>query len=242
VKKASSSSPEPAEQKSPKAATAVSHIPALTDQPVRDTVKLLDLHYESFRGILPYAEKYGHPHPTDTRGWSQIIVSALTGILGLKRKKGSDLKDGSDVKGASTWAAIDTPRFNGVIKAGTKGRTAGRMASLDQMPHLFFVLWDHEPEANEERCRVWAVQTQTDPVFRKMASSWYEKRRSGEIISDNFQLHPPRNKNSNVFRNKCGNLEYPLLFEARRRPSGFQCAAYNPDNLLSGLCNEASGP
>jgi hypothetical protein len=95
-----------------------------------------------FEGVLRYAEKYGHPHPTDTRGWSQILVSALTGIMGLKQKKGTDLEDGSDVKGANTWAAIHTPRFNGVLKAGMKGVSAGTLASLDSMPS-FLCLWDH---------------------------------------------------------------------------------------------------
>ena len=203
---------------------------------VTDALQLLDLHFESFTGVYPYAEKYGHPHPTDTRGWSQIIVSALTGILGLKRKKGSDLADGSDVKAASTWGAIDTPRFNGVIKAGTKSVTAGTLASLDTMPYLFFVLWDLEPESKEERCRVWAVRTQVDPKFRKMASDWYDKRGCGDIISNNFQLHPPRNKNSNTFRNRCGNLNYPLLFEARRQNGKFVSVTYSPQQLISGVC------
>jgi hypothetical protein len=226
------------EQKISKIVKTVAEVSAPTGQAVHDALELLDLHYATFKGILPYAEKYGHPHPTDTRGWSQIIVSALTGIFGLKRKKGSDLEDGSDVKAANVWGAIDTPRFNGVIKSGTKGTTAGTMASLDQMPHLFFVLWDHEPETKEERCRVWVVQTQSDPIFRKMANIWYNKKRSGEIVSDNFQLHPPRNKNSNVFRNTCGNLEYPLLFEARRHAAGFECTFYRAKVLLSGMCKE----
>lgn len=230
------------EQKSSKIVTSVAEISAPTGQAVHDAIELLDLHYATFKGILPYAEKYGHPHPTDTRGWSQIIVSALTGILGLKRKKGSDLEDGSDVKAANTWGAIDTPRFNGVIKAGTKGATAGKMASLDKTPHLFFVLWDHEPGTKEERCRVWVVRTPSDPVFRKMAASWYKKRASGEIISDNFQLHPPRNKNSNIFRNTCGNLEYPLLFEARRRASGFESTFYQATSLDDGICNKVTEP
>ena len=128
-----------------------------------------------YEGVYPYAEKYGHPHPTDTRGWSQILISALTGILGLKRKQGADFEDGSDVKAANTWGAIDTPGFNGVIKAGTQGQGAGTLASLDSMPHLFFVLWDNEPQSKENRCRVWAVRTQKDEVSRTMASTWYGK-------------------------------------------------------------------
>lgn len=205
-------------------------------QAVDDSLELLNLHLEMFEGVLPYAEKYGHPHPTDTRGWSQILISALTGILGLKRKKGADLEDGSDVKAANTWGAIDTPRFNGVIKAGTQGAGAGTLASLDSMPYLFFVLWDHEPQSTEARCRVWVVRTQKDAVFRGVASSWYEKKDRGEIISNNFQLHPPRNKNTNVFTNTSGNLEYPLLFEARRRSKGFECINYRPEVLKSGQC------
>jgi len=87
---------------------------------LEEVVKLLDIQYKSFVDVKDYADKYGHPHPCDTRSWSQIIISSLTGIKGIERKKGSDLDDGSDVKGANTWGAIDTPRFNGCLKAGTK--------------------------------------------------------------------------------------------------------------------------
>lgn len=204
---------------------------------VQEAVDILNLHFDVFRAVLPYAEKYCHPHPTDTRGWSQILVSSLTGISGLKRKKGSDLADGSDVKAASTWGAIDTPRFNGVIKAGTKARHAGKIASLDAMPFLFFVLWDHEPESKQERCRVWFVRVQHDKAFRTMAYRWYKQRAAErEIKSDNFQLHPPRNRNSSVFTNKCGNLEYPLLFEARRGSQGFTVTSFSPELLKNGAC------
>ena len=40
--------------------------------------------------------------------------------------------------------AIDTPRFNGVIKAGTLASASGQLASLDGMPHLYLVLWDED--------------------------------------------------------------------------------------------------
>lgn len=65
-------------------------------------LQLLDLHYESFYSVEPYATGTGHPVPTDTRGWSQILVSILCGVGGLGRRKGPDLLDGSDVKGANT--------------------------------------------------------------------------------------------------------------------------------------------
>ncbi len=179
---------------------------------INEALTLLNIHYKSFADVKEYAEKYGHPHPCDTRAWSQILVSALTGIT------------------------IDTPRFNGCIKSGTKSGLSGTMASLDEMPHLFFVLWDVEPGTQKERCRVWLVLPHIDPVFRAMCNQWYEKRTSGEIRSDNFQLHPPRNKNSNVFRNTCGNLTYPLLFAAVREPNGFTATTYDPTAMTSARC------
>ncbi len=204
---------------------------------IQDALKLLDLHHDSFFGVADIATRTGHPVPVDTRGWSQILVSLLCGINGLDRKKGADLSDGSDVKGANTWKAIDTPRFNGVIKAGTKSAKAGTIESLDEMPHLFLVLWDNAPISNNPRCRIWCVRTQKDPIFRKICQLWYDKSSAGEIKSTNFQLHPPRGKDSNVIRNTCGNLEYPLYFHAERpKDSQYQIIHFNPDTLDLGLC------
>ena len=119
------------------------------------------------------------------------------------------------MKGANCWDAIDTPRFNGCIKSGTHAATADSLSSLDAMPFLFFVMWDVSEDTRQKRCRVWVVRTKTDIEFRRLALSWYEKRENGQILSNNFQLHPPRNKDNNIFKNSCGNLRYPLLFEAR---------------------------
>src|SRR3990172_5212628 len=179
----------------------------MNDPRVTKALELLERHYQAFQELVEISRKTGHPVPLDTRAWSQMLVSVLCGIKGLERKKGADLADGSDVKAASTWEAIDTPRFNGVIKAGTKAGTAGRIESLDNMPHLFLVLWDEEPGSSCPRCRIWCVRPQVDREFRRMCDAWYSKRRKGEIVSNNFQLHPPRNRNSNVIRNECGNLE-----------------------------------
>src|SRR4026208_372513 len=90
-------------------------------------LELLNLHRESFFDAEPLSNETGHPNPSDTKAWSQILISLLTGITGLYRKKGADFSDGSDVKGANTWGAIDTPRFNGVIKAGTKSAKSGKL-------------------------------------------------------------------------------------------------------------------
>lgn len=208
----------------------------MTNKTTDKTLALLDLHFESFYAVEPYATETGHPVPMDTRGWSQIIVSTLCGVKGLERQKGADLDDGSDVKGANTWKAIDTPRFNGVIKAGTKASTSDKIDSLDGMPHLYLVLWD-ETVRNTARCRIWVVRTQQDEVFREMCSSWYDKRSIGEITSTNFQLHPPRGKDTDIIRNTCGNLSYPLYFSAERAEGEkYKLLQFNPQARLSGRC------
>jgi hypothetical protein len=203
-------------------------------------IEFLNLHYKSFAAAVPFAKTTLHPVPCDTRGWSQILVSILTGLGGRGREKGPDLLDGSDVKGANTWEAIDTPRFNGCIKAATKSATAGRIESLDNQPFLFFVLWDHAPTSKRPRCRVWSVRTQHDRIFRAMCQEWYDRCRSGRIVSTNFQLHPPRGRDSDEFRNECGNLLYPLLLCAEYSgDAGYEVIAYHPEVLQNGECRRA---
>ena len=207
------------------------------DQGIREALNLLDIHYQSFYEVVPYARRTGHPVPSDTRSWSQILVSTLSSIKGLGRRKGTDLLDGSDVKGANTWEAIDTPRFNGVIKAGTLASTSGRLASLDSMPHLYLVLWD-ETVRSTKRCRIWVVRPQHDQTFRAVCEEWYSKRADGEITSNNFQLHPPRGKDTNIIRNTCGNLYYPLYFSAERTPSsGYELLCFEPEARINGECS-----
>jgi hypothetical protein len=207
---------------------------------VKKTLILLDLHYESFYAVEPYATESGHPVPTDTRGWSQVIVSSLCGIKGLNRKKGSDLDDGSDVKGANTWKAIDTPRFNGVIKAGTKASSSDKIDHLNYTPNIYLVLWD-ETTRKTARCRIWVVRPQHDPVFRKMCKIWYEKRAKSEITSTNFQLHPPRGKDTNEIRNECGNLIYPLYFCAERAAhKKYKLITFNPQVRTTGFCKKTN--
>jgi len=210
----------------------------VTSDLIVDTLNLLDLHYDSFYAAEPFATKTGHPVPMDTRGWSQILASALTGVRGLEREKGPDLADGSDVKGANTWKAIDTPRFNGVIKAGTKSATSDRIESLDGMPHLYLVLWD-ETVRQTARCRIWVVRPNADLTFRRMCTEWYE-RRATSGSSANFQLHPPRGRDINEIRNTCGNLIYPLFFCAERSGQGkYNLLTYAPEVLTTGLCTPA---
>lgn len=202
---------------------------------IERTLRLLDEHYNSFHSVAEIAQQTGHPVPMDTRGWSQIVVSVLTGIKGIERKKGADLADGSDVKGANTWEAIDTPRFNGVIKAGTQAEYSDSLAYLDVTPYIFLVLWDVSTAALP-RCRIWVVRPQYDPEFRRMCQGWYDAREDGRIKSTNFQLHPPRGKDINVITNTFGDLSYPLLFSSVRLDVGYTMQSYDETAMSDGLC------
>ena len=203
---------------------------------LKTAIDVLNTHHLHFFEGQAFAEMTGQPTPEDSRAWSQILISVLTGIPGLARQKGQDLSDGSDVKAANAWSSIDTVRFNGVIKAGTKSILSGSMAYLDQMPYLFFVLWDRKPLTTIERVRVWIVRSQYDKLFRAVANTWYQSHAAGIIKSDNLQLHPPVNQNGNVFTNSCGNLSYPLLFSAEWNGLTYVVSYFNPDVLTNGEC------
>lgn len=209
---------------------------------IRSALAILEEHYRAFGAAKEFAESTGHTVPSDTKSWSQILVTALTGLSGRARKKGSDLEDGSDVKAANVWSAIDTPRFNGAIPAGRTSATAKKPAdirALDGIPHIFFVLWDEQGPARLPRCRVWVVRAQKDEVFREMCAKWYEARKTGEIRSTNFQLHPPRNVDDDLIRNTYGNLRYPLYFAAVRDGGRYRVTHYAKDVLGSGRCSQA---
>jgi hypothetical protein len=209
---------------------------------VEAAVGLLNDHYAAFEAARTLAERTGHSVPSDTRSWSEILVALLTGLTGRGRQKGSDLADGSDVKGANTWCAIDTPRFNGCAPSGRTSRTSRRandISAFDDIPYLFFVLWDERMPQGIPRCRIWVVNTRTDVLFREVVSRWYAKRDRGEIRSTNFQLHPPRNRDTNVIRNSCGNLSYPLFFEAELYDGQYSVITYNESLLYSAQSERA---
>lgn len=207
-----------------------------------DVLTVLDEHYRAFYAAKPFADRTGHTVPSDTKSFSEILVSLLTGVSGRNRKKGTDLSDGSDVKAANVWDAIDTPRFNGCAPAGRitdAARKSDDVTALDDIPFLFFVLWDGRGIAAVPRCRVWCVRPDTDTEFRKLVAKWYEKRALGEIISTNFQLHPPRNEDHNVIRNSLGNLQYPLFFQAERDANRYHIIRHDEAVLRSGRCIRA---
>lgn len=207
---------------------------------VENATQVLNVHLRQFMEAAEIARLTGHTVPTDTKSWSQILVSTLTEIPGLGRKKGSDLADGSDVKAANVWEAIDTPRFNGVLRTGrlsARSRSPDDVTALDGTPYLFFVLWDYAEGTQTARCRIWAVSAQRDLLFRALAGRWYQDR-ANQSTSANFQLHPPRNLDHNRFSNTWGTLAYPLLFAATYDESAktFIVGHYDPGVLTTGEC------
>ena len=211
-------------------------------EPLGATIDLLNTHLRHFSEVSEVARMTGHTAPSDTKSWSQIVVSTLTGIKGLDRKKGADLSDGSDVKAANVWDAIDTPRFNGVLKTGrlsAASRVPDSVSALDDTPHLFFVLWDYTPTEKLPRCRIWVVRTKADAKFREIATGWYADRAAGRT-SNNFQLHPPRNQDHDRFSNTWGTLSYPLLFAAvyDSTEKTYKVTHYEPAALESGCCSK----
>lgn len=214
---------------------------------VAEALSLLETHYNEFYRALPFAERTRQPVPSDSRAWSQILVSILTSICGRGCKKGSDFVNGSDVKAANCWVAIDAPRFNGVIPAGRTSYTSRKednISSLEDVPNIFFVLWDTN-ELKQARCRIWCVRPHKDILFSEMCNKWYNQRKNSEIKSNNLQLHPPRFQDHNIFNNKCGNLIYPLFFQADRIGDKYIQICYDPFVIEHGNCsllNKCSSP
>jgi MamI-like restriction endonuclease len=206
------------------------------------TLRLLAIHRRHFEEVVEHAQAAAQKVPSDTKTWSQIIVSTLVGKQGQRGTKSADIADGSDVKAANCWLAMDTPRFNGVVPSGrrsNKKRKPMNLSALDDIPFLFFVLWDETAKRNGwPRCRIWCVSTKTDKVFRRVVAEWYRLHEDDEN-APNFQLHPPRFLDHNVFRNECGNLSYPLLLSAVWNGNEYELVEYSP-TALTGACTPAS--
>jgi hypothetical protein len=73
-----------------------------------------------------------------------------------------------------------------------------------------------------------------------MCEAWYDARQAGTITSTNFQLHPPRGKDTNVITNTYGNLVYPLLLCAERKHGAWALITYQPGVMQTGLCEDAT--
>lgn len=77
-----------------------------------------------------------------------------------------------------------------------------------------------------------------DKEFRRVVAQWYGKRRSGEIKSANFQLHPPRNKDHDVVRSSFGHLVFPLLLYAERSQGRCHVVRFDDAVLKTGSCKQ----
>lgn len=202
-------------------------------------IEALNEHRSSYEMAKVFANETKQPVPTHTVNWSQVIVSIVTDIDGLDRKKGADLSDGSDVKGAIVWGAIDTPRFNGVVPAGRVLKDYEKTHQLYK--NIYFVLWDYKKLKNgsdTERCRIWCVSPNTDELFKEIVFKWYSQVNDGTIKSTNFQLHPPRNNDNDIFRNNCGTLIYPKMMEATfdKKSDSYKIILLDRKKSETGLC------
>jgi hypothetical protein len=61
-------------------------------------------------------------------------------------------------------------------------------------------------------------------------------KQEGKIVSNNFQLLPPRNLDTKVIRNTSGNLEYPLYFSAEMIDGRFNLTTFAPEARTKLVC------
>ena len=161
-----------------------------------------------YRQLVRWQHITGQSAQIDSGYLGQHLVSLVSGKAGLgrgSRGKGNDLRDGSEVKIASTLGGVDKPRWNNKLS------TAEAVATYLENPAIYFGLFDTLEKGQDfpARVRVWIVEPAKDEVFCNVVATWADKRTSG-----NFQLHPPCWSDSNVATNQSGNIALPLAFRA----------------------------
>ena len=72
--------------------------------------------------------------------------------------------------------------------------------------------------------------------LEKYAKNGMSRKLQELSVVSNFQLHAPINENTNIFRNQCGSLYYPLLFEATWVENTYIVDYYEPRTITSGFC------
>ena len=174
------------------------------------TKKIIKEVFIEQKKVLDYWKNItGQPSQVDSGYLAQHLISLLTGIPGEGlRGKGIDLGDNSEIKSACCVGGIDIPRWN------LSFQNDGNMDAILKIPNIYFVLFDEKD--NKLRVRVWRIDPDKDEAFKKTFDIW----RNGERKSKNFQIHPPVKKDSNIATNLSGNLELPLMYEARENESG----------------------
>lgn len=174
----------------------------------RDLIK--ELFLEHTTTLDKWKRITGQPSQVDSGYIAQHLISLITGIPGYGlRGKGVDLGDGSEIKSASCIGGIDIPRWNLNFSGRTDGEIRQKMSDLLKVPMIYLVLFD-ENNFEKLRIRVWAVDPDKDEAFQKVLNNWRESDRK----SNNFQLHPPVRRDSDIATNLSGNLELPLIYLA----------------------------
>ena len=161
-----------------------------------------------YRQLVRWQHITGQSAQIDSGYLGQHLVSLVSGKSGLgrgSRGKGADLRDGSEVKIASTLGGVDKPRWN------NKLHTPEAIATYFKNPAIYFGLFDTLDKGQDfpVRVRVWVVEPAEDEVFCDVVREWADKQTSG-----NFQLHPPCWSVSDVATNRSGNVVLPLAFRA----------------------------
>ncbi|MCY4423408.1 MAG: MamI family restriction endonuclease [Acidimicrobiaceae bacterium] len=161
-----------------------------------------------YRQLVRWQHITGQSAQIDSGYLGQHLVSLVSGKAGLgrgSRGKGNDLRDGSEVKIASTLGGVDKPRWNNKLS------TAQAVATYLENPAIYFGLFDTLEKGQDfpVRVRVWTVEPAKDEAFRNVVIRWADRQTSG-----NFQLHPPCWSDSNVATNQSGNIALPLAFRA----------------------------
>lgn len=162
--------------------------------------------------MAKWAAMTGQSSQLDSGYIAQHLISLLTGKRGSGwRGKGLDLEDGSEVKSASSVDGVDVPRWNHNFSAPAK------VDEWLDAPAIYYVLFDTvKRDPPRVRVRIWVVTPAIDNAYKTVLQRWRDMSRK----SNNFQLHPPVGKDSNLATNNCGNLELPLMFHAEENKQG----------------------
>jgi len=175
--------------------------------------QLLQELFLDYRKVMSkWATITGQSSQLDSGYIAQHLVSLLTGKRGSGwRGKGMDLQDGSEVKSASSVDGVDVPRWNHNFTS------AAKVDAWLNSPTIYYVLFDTiAPNASRVQVRIWLITPFADVAYQTVLRRWRDISRK----SNNFQLHPPVGKDSNLATNECGNLDLPLFFRAVENSEG----------------------
>jgi len=194
-------------------------------------ILLKELFLDYHKMLMKWSDTTGQSSQLDSGYIAQHLISLLTGIKGSgMRGKGKDLQDDSEIKTASSVAGVDVPRWNQPMGATEESRVK-KMNEFLKHPSIYYVLFDTRKNSDQVRVRVWKVLPESDADFQKVVRTW---DKMFPPPSYNFQLHPPVRKDSNVATNEAGNIDLPLMFEAREDGKGLmKVHLFDPSNRKS---------